>query len=171
MIENSNGFSRICDGCCNSEQSSNGFSRVLAISLSIPINPPRSTMQGSTRILKKRDGTTFIGKPTSSNAKKAKKLLKTYLMPYAPIVPLKGALFVSIIYNFEFNKTEKKSNRKKGIIPHNKRPDSDNLMKGLFDVLSECNYWNDDSQVSSLQFEKNYSANPLLSINIYNIIA
>ena len=61
MNNSSNGFSRIC---------SNGFSRVLAVSVEVPINPPRSTMQGSTRILKKRDGSTFIGRPTNSNAKK-----------------------------------------------------------------------------------------------------
>lgn len=162
MNNSSNGFSRIC---------SNGFSRVLAVSVEVPINPPRSTMQGSTRILKKRDGSTFIGRPTNSNAKKARGLLKSYLLPYAPKEPLDGALCVNIIYNFEFNKSEKKSNKDKGIIPHSKRPDSDNLMKGLLDVLTECKYWNDDSQISSLQFEKNYSADPVLSINIYNIIA
>ena len=131
--------------------------------------PPRSTMQGSTRILKKRDGSLFIGKPLNSNAIKAKTYLKELLSPYRPIVPYAYPISIDVQYNFAFNKTEKKANIKKGVIPHYKRPDSDNMMKGLFDVMSSLKYWNDDSQLCEIKFRKYFSSSPSILIKIYRI--
>ena len=52
-------------------KSSNGFSRALVRDIRIGSEPPKATMQGSTRILKKRNGQLFVGKPLNSNAIKA----------------------------------------------------------------------------------------------------
>ena len=111
----------------------------------------------------------FIGKTSTSTARKANAYLKQKLMPFRPIVPIASAIDLYIEYNFAFNKTEKKSVIKKGKIPHIKRPDSDNLMKGLLDVMGQCKFWNDDSQISNLHFLKTYSIDPCISIKIYTI--
>ncbi len=154
-----------------SDPCGNGFSRALVKSIVVEQPPPKATVQASTRILRRKDGTFFIGKPQNSNAKKANAYLKNILKPYSPIVPYDFPISIEVQYQFPFNKTEKKANIKKGIIPHHKRPDADNLMKGLFDICSKLNWWNDDSQLCEVQFGKFYSKNPSITINIYELIS
>jgi len=133
------------------------------------VAPPKHTNQASLRILKSRDGRQFIGKQKSSNANKAKNLLKVHLMPHRPFVPHNCPLEIYVTYAFPFNKTEKKSIIALGEVPHMKRPDADNLMKGLFDVMGECGYWKDDSQLSVVHFKKVFSANPRIGIKILEL--
>lgn len=151
------------DGKC-----SNGFSRILLHEFSLAVKPPKHTNQASLRILKTRDGRQFIGKQANSKAKQANNMLKFALLPYKPIVPHLVPLAVSVVYNFPFNKTEKKSIVKLGIYPHVKRPDCDNLMKGLFDVMTDM-FWKDDSQLCCVEFSKFYSANPSIDIKIFEV--
>jgi Holliday junction resolvase RusA-like endonuclease len=153
------------------QQDGNGFSRALLQDIVVNQPPPKATAQASTRILRRRDGTFFIGKPHNSNAKKASAYLKEILKPYSPIVPYNFPISIEVQYQFPFNKTEKKANIKKGIIPHHKRPDSDNLMKGLFDICSKLNWWNDDSQLCEVKFGKFYSNNPSIKIKIYELLS
>ena len=40
---------------------------------------------------------------------------------------------------------------------HTKKPDADNLVKLILDVLSKIEYWDDDSSVVSLRVTKQYS--------------
>jgi len=151
------------------EKSSNGFSRVLLHDFTLAVAPPKHTNQASLRILKTRDGRQFIGKQTNSRAKQANKLLKFALMPYKPLVPHIVPLEIYVTYAFPFNKTEKKSVIALGEVAHTKRPDADNLMKGLFDVMGECGYWKDDSQLSVVHFKKVFSANPRIGIKILEL--
>ena len=151
-------------------QYGNGFPRARLLAVSINADPPKSTNQGSLRILRKKNGTQFVGKMTNSNAKKAKAYLKSLFMPHRPLTPYGQPLSVEIQYDFPFNKSEKKAIIRKGIVPHCRRPDSDNLMKGLLDILSECGYWKDDSQISDIRFIKNWSASPKISLKIYKIV-
>ena len=42
--------------------------------------------------------------------------------------------------------------------PHDRRPDSENLTKGVNDALSALGFWADDGQVSDLTVRKRYAA-------------
>lgn len=52
-------------------------------------------------------------------------------------------------------------------IPHHKKPDTDNLIKSLFDSISDAgNVWNDDNRVAWLSAYKVYSPNPRIEVEI-----
>lgn len=52
-------------------------------------------------------------------------------------------------------------------IPHYKKPDTDNLIKSLFDSISDAgNVWNDDNRVAWLSAYKVYSPNPRIEVEI-----
>ena len=42
-------------------------------------------------------------------------------------------------------------------IPHTKKPDSDNLEKAVFDAITDCGLWKDDSQVYDSHVVKMYA--------------
>lgn len=152
-------------------KTSNGFSRYMVSQIRLCVEPPKTTTQGSTRILKNKKGTYFIGKPITSNARKTKLFLTHQLKDHAPSKPIEGAIDLYVEYNFSFNKTDSKAVKSQGKMPHIKRPDSDNLLKGLLDVMSDCKFWNDDSQISNLHFCKTKSADPCIKILIYEVKA
>jgi Holliday junction resolvase RusA-like endonuclease len=132
----------------------------------IPCNPPKSTAQGSSRIMKRRDGTQFVGRFANSKATKAKANLLTLLHPHRPETPLEGPLEVSVYWSYAWRKSETKKNKRFGFLPCDTRPDIDNLCKMLFDSMTAAGFWNDDSQIASLYFRKSWSNEPGISIRI-----
>lgn len=74
-----------------------------------------------------------------------------------PAVPFTGELTLGITILFPFNKTEKKSIVEQQLVAHTKRPDLDNLTKGIMDAMQQANYFKDDAQVAHLYVNKYYS--------------
>jgi len=132
----------------------------------IPCNPPKSTAQGSSRIMRRRDGTQFVGKCANSKAAKAKANLLTLLHPHRPEKPLEGPVSLSVVWTYPWRKGEPKKNRTAGYKPCDTRPDVDNLCKMLFDAMTTAGFWNDDSQVAQLRFDKMWSDEPGIRIGI-----
>jgi Holliday junction resolvase RusA-like endonuclease len=132
----------------------------------IPCNPPKSTAQGSSRIMKRRDGTQFVGRFANSKATKAKANLLTLLHPHRPETPLEGPLELVVGWAYPWRKSEPKKNRVDGFKWCDTRPDVDNLAKMLLDAMTTAGFWNDDSQIASLCFEKTWSDKPGIKIII-----
>ena len=74
------------------------------------------------------------------NVRESKDALRWQLKPYVPKEPLGGPIALKIEWRFELKRCKRRFWKVT-------RPDLDNLEKGLLDVLTDMNFWNDDSQV------------------------
>ena len=122
----------------------------------IPSNPPKSTHQGSAMILHRKDGSAFVGKSASSKGAAVKANLIDLLRPCAPETPLSGPVRLILTWTYPWRKTEPKKTRAFGWKYCETRPDIDNLLKMVKDVMTLLGYWRDDSQVADLRFVKGW---------------
>jgi len=109
---------------------------------------PRFTVQG---------GYAKVYDPPKSAA--FKKALAWELKCQNPTV-LKGALTVTIIFRMPRPKSLPKK-----VVHHIKKPDVDNLVKGVKDAMNKLCY-NDDSQIVELRAKKIYSTIPGVDITL-----
>lgn len=136
------------------------------IDIILKCNPPKTTAQANTRILKGKNGKYFIGKMQSSKAKQVQSDLVSLLYPFIPEKPLQGALKVEIRWVYAWRKSETKKNIAKGEMWCTTKSDCDNLCKMFNDILTRLGFWNDDAQISVLHFEKLYSDVPRIELKI-----
>lgn len=127
--------------------------------------PPKATHQASLRIMKRKDGSQFVGKFAKSKGKQAQNDLMTLLMPHVPASPIQDPVRLYVKWVYPYRSSEPKKNRI-GQIPCNTRPDVDNLFKTLGDCMTRLGFWLDDSQVYSLTFEKFWDEVPCIYIEI-----
>ena len=130
----------------------------------IDCNPPKTTAQAAARIMRKKDGTMFVGKFATGKGKRAQNDLLSMLAPHAPERPMDGAVTLSIVWRYGWRKSETKRNRARGVIPCNTRPDVDNLCKMLLDAMTRLSYWHDDGQISKLLIMKQWGDRPGIGI-------
>lgn len=77
------------------------------------------------------------------------------LLPPAPIA---GPVYVSITFYLPRPKRLMRKKDPDEEIPHTGKPDLDNLVKAVFDALTQVGLWEDDSQVYSSVVHKVYVA-------------
>ena len=97
-------------------------------------------------------------------AKETKRLLTEKLSTYRPNKPMDGAIRLVVKYCYPYRKNDKEKPKYKIT-----RPDTDNLNKMLKDVMTDLNYWNDDSQVASEIIEKFYAEPYGIFIEVKNV--
>jgi Holliday junction resolvase RusA-like endonuclease len=139
------------------------------MSFFIPCIPPRSTHQASLRILRRRNGSQFLGKFSSSKGKRTEGELMALLMPHRPPAPLTGPLFLGVEWRYPWRKGEPAKNRFMGYRRCDTRPDCSNLIKLLEDVMTRLGYWGDDAQIALLRVGKMWHDRPGLDITIETI--
>ena len=123
----------------------------------LPCVPPKATHQGSAMILRRRDGTPFVGKAAGSAGAKAKKNLLNLLCSHSPSRPFEGATKVEVDLVFPWRKSEPKYKKALGRVPMPTKPDLDNLSKMILDSLAEANFFaGGDQQVNKLTLEKSW---------------
>jgi len=138
----------------------------MAISFHINCIPPKSTHQAALRILRRRDGTQFLGKCSSSKGKHVQNELLMLFAPHAPPAPMQGALTLNVYWAYPWRKSEKKANIAKGAMLCDTRPDCDNLAKFIMDILTRLGFYKDDGQVASLNFTKSWSNAPGITVTL-----
>jgi Holliday junction resolvase RusA-like endonuclease len=126
--------------------------------------PPKTTYQASQTILKTQAGRYFLGK--SAKGKKIAQELTCLLLEYRPAKPFLEPIELTMEIYYPFNKTELKRVIKQGVVPHGKRPDLDNIAKGLLDALQKANYFKDDALICKLNLAKYFSTIPGIYIKI-----
>ena len=126
--------------------------------------PPKSTAQASSMIMRRQDGTPFIGK--AKRGAKTRNEIMTLLMPFRPPVPLDGALWLSVDWVYPWRKSEPKKNRAHGTLPCFTRPDCDNLCKYLCDIFGRLGMYLDDAQVADLRFRKMWGDRPGIGVKM-----
>ncbi len=92
----------------------------------------------------------------------AESLLRAHLEPHRPREPLEGAIILDTTWCFP----------KKGHAdgePYTDKPDTDNLEKGLKDVMTELGWWKDDKTVFSSRTTKIHSRVPGIRIDIEEV--
>ena len=94
-----------------------------------------------------KSGAFFMGK----DVRLAHDLYMNQLYEYAPEKPLEGPLSLGFIFSYTI-----KDKKKRGT-PKTSRPDCDNLVKLVMDVMTELGFWVDDAQVTKLRIEKRWS--------------
>ena len=131
--------------------------------------PPKSTHQASLRIMKRRDGTQFVGKCETSKGKKVQRELLTLFAEHRPPEMLSGPLGVAVDWVYPWRKSEPKKNRTTGLKPCDTRPDVDNLAKCVLDIMTRLGFWGDDGQVAALTFCKFWGDKPRIGVSIWEL--
>lgn len=121
----------------------------------IYMTPPRVTAQ-QRRIAMVR-GKPMIYKP--GRLKQAEDALRDALAPYAPEEPMEGPVKLEVVWAYP-------RGRHRDGEPKTTRPDADNIVKALQDVLTESGFWLDDSQVVDLRVTKIWAEEPRIVIDI-----
>ena len=132
----------------------------------IPCIPPKTTAQAAARIMKRRDGTMFVGKFATGKGKAAQNDLLALLLPHRPALPLDGAVVVCVTWRYPWRKGESKRTRAEGVIPCTTRPDVDNICKMLLDCMTRLAFWTDDGQVARLTVCKEWGDDPGIGIQV-----
>ena len=84
-------------------------------------------------------------------------------------VPAGVPVMVDLVFNMPIPKGTSKANVKKLLWKsHIKRPDADNIAKGVLDALNEV-CWDDDGQISKMHITKRYSDEPGIDIRYRGI--
>lgn len=142
------------------------------ISVFVPFDPPTATAQQ--KQFSAASG--FMRSYDKKHVKAAKKLLAKTFLPYCPQEPLEGALSVLVVWCLPFPKSTPKQALLNRIRYKITRPDSDNLNKGIQDVLGnltfakrnepKTSFWKDDSLIADLHVVKLESTVPGILLEI-----
>jgi len=111
----------------------------MTIQFFMPIIPPKVTAQSKMpfggKIVNKQDW------------REAKEKLKAHLYKHKPEVPLEGALEFKTYWIFPYLKKDKAIAELNDFIPHLQKPDTDNILKGIKDCMTDLEFWIDDKMV------------------------
>lgn len=131
--------------------------------------PPKGTHQHTARIFKNSAGKSFIGKSKTNKAAKDEEKLQLLLMPHQPSFPHQGPLQLKVYWDYPYRKSEPKKNRNAPIYCQT-RPDGDNLIKGLKDLMTTLGFWEDDARISDERIIRRYTDSPGITIIISQLI-
>lgn len=116
----------------------------------LPIVPPKATSQ-TKRLVMVAGKPRFFAKKEHQSAENDLTLL---CATHAPIAPILGPVRLSVDFVFPWRKSESLRHRKLGRLPNDSRPDADNLVKLVGDVLTKLQFYRDDGQVADLRVTK-----------------
>lgn len=114
----------------------------------LDMEPPRTTAQQKGETIG-HDGR--IHHYTKRRVQEAASDMSVRLMREAPVRPLTGPVYLRSVWVFA-------RSRGKGGGWKITRPDTDNMVKLLKDVMTRCGYWDDDAQVCHEVTEKRWES-------------
>lgn len=135
------------------------------ITFNLPIIPPKTTSQTKRLVM-------VGGKPRFFPKKEhqaAEDDLISLCAQYAPSDPMIGPLSLRVDFIFPWRKSETKRRMGMGKIPNDTRPDCDNLVKLVGDVLTKLRFYKDDGQVADLRVTKSWGDRVGITVEIKNL--
>jgi Holliday junction resolvase RusA-like endonuclease len=111
------------------------------------------------------------GKPVFFKSARAKADHEMYLLllkKHAPKEPIKGAIRLHVEFAFPHLSRTPKRERDLAIYKTTK-PDTDNMIKGLKDAMTELGFWLDDAQVCIEDVRKYHYKKPAIYVEIEEI--
>ena len=122
--------------------------------------PTTTTAQGKRQ--NKKTGAFFKDKAHES----AMSVMVGLLTPYRPAKPFSGPVSMSVAFVYPHLKSASK-NAREGMQYRTTKPDLDNLVKGLIDVMANLHFFEDgDAQVCDLRLSKMRGDTPGIAIRI-----
>jgi Holliday junction resolvase RusA-like endonuclease len=97
------------------------------------------------------------GRPVFFKTKRAsdyQSIIRLFARKYRPVAPWECPITLCVTYYLERPARLNKKSITTDPIPHDKRPDLDNLQKGTQDALE--GFWLDDAQICSMHLFKRY---------------
>lgn len=135
------------------------------ITFHLPITPPKATSQ-TKRLVMVGGRPRFFAKKEHQSAENDLTLLCS---PYAPPEPLSGPIALAVAFTFPWRKSEPKRRLLLGSAPNDCRPDCDNLVKLVADVLTRLRFYGDDGQVADLRVTKAWGHRVGIEITLFEI--
>jgi len=124
------------------------------ITFSIPGNPPTATAQqkGQNRKTGK-----YYKTPELQDAEQK---YMAYVAQARPPEPITGPVQLHVVFMFDHRGRHKDGEAK------TTRPDTDNMVKLLKDVLTRCGFWKDDAQVYDERVLKVWDSQPRIVVMV-----
>jgi Holliday junction resolvase RusA-like endonuclease len=116
------------------------------------IEPPTSTHQSALRVMRRKDGGSFVGKYTKSEVKKWETHFKILLRKQKPKKTYTSGTPVRLVFALFYKAP--KSRPCKDIEWKITKPDADNVVKVMMDALVSEGYIETDQQVADLRVMK-----------------
>jgi len=146
------------------------------IMFELDINPPKTTYSTNLRVITPK-GLTKDGKPKKPFAgqysggkwKENERMFMTLMKPHAPDKPMEGAIHLVVKWTYPYRKADRKWIKEQSIHSCTTKPDNDNLIKGLKDVMTKLKFYHDDAQVARDDFHRMWGPKPGIFIALYNI--
>ena len=129
----------------------------------IGCNPPTTTAQAHKRIVLVKGRARLC---TDAEGQILESDYISLLKPYVPSVPYFKAIKVNVLFVFPWRKSEKKKTIQYHYVPHTSKPDRDNAVKTLFDVMTRLRFWTDDNLISDGSITKAWGDTPGIGIEI-----
>lgn len=131
----------------------------MKIEFFMPMRPPTKThQQKQVRIV---NGKPVLYEPAELTAVRQK--LKAHLGQHRPADPYQGPVRLTTWWCFPVTGTHQNGEYKTS------KPDTDNLVKMLKDVMTDLNFWNDDAQVASEVIEKYWADLPGIYVKVESL--
>lgn len=140
----------------------------------VAINPV-GQMRARHRVIKTKDGRVFSHTHKATEQESREETLAALLAKHVPAEPLEGPLALGVRAVFavpaSWSKT-KQAAALAGEIRPTSKPDLDNVIKHVKDVMTQMQFWRDDCQVVEYLpgTAKAYGLNPLLVVEIVPLI-
>lgn len=119
----------------------------------VKCDPPKSLSKNSKRAFynKAQNRAYVVGNPKQDEAKE---FIAAMFASHAPERPIEGPVKLSLIVFYPYPKSTPKKVVAAGGRPMVKTPDADGIAAGIMDVMTDLQFWRDDSQVYCLRVEK-----------------
>ncbi|MCW5943868.1 MAG: RusA family crossover junction endodeoxyribonuclease [Fimbriimonadaceae bacterium] len=124
--------------------------------------PPKTTAQGKRLV-------NIGGKPRffkSKTAKETERTLEALLVEHQPAEPVLGPVSLIVAVQWPWLTTDSKRVRESSQVPHDRKPDLDNWVKDLVDILVRLRFIEDDAKVVALQVSKSRGNRPGILVTI-----
>lgn len=124
---------------------------------------PRTTAQQKGEVILYKNGRPFIHHYRKEKVENLRQQLLWMLKSYAPSVPSDGPVKLTILICFDI-KDKKLWGKYKTT-----RPDGDNWVKTLKDVMTDTGFWNDDAQVVDERVIRTYAEKGSVRIQVEDL--
>lgn len=111
-------------------------------------------------------GKQFIRHYQSKEVTENAQALASFVAPHRPPAPLGGPIRLDVLVIFPWLKGHSAKVRSNGGIPKETKPDVDNILKQLDDVLERSGFFGNDAQVSDVRVRKRFGAMPTVQVRI-----
>lgn len=108
-----------------------------------------------------RNGKPCVYEPPA--VKETRALFRALLFQYRPDNPLKGPINLDTRWVYPSTKQHPRNTWK------TTKPDTDNLVKMLKDVMTDLGFWKDDAQVATESISKFYSSPSGIFVSLYEM--